>query len=192
MSIKKVQILNLEEITKEEFAPYGQIWGREEEAPIEVLNNMKYYSNNVDLGPEIEQIDAGLLVCNSRGKKIEYFERHPETSESFCILEGECIFVMAPGDNTQKKPDASLIQNFLYGCNKSSIVKKSIMTFDELVKVIRVLSIIHPILFSAWLEDRMSELSEILTARNCGLLQFMDRGIYAQASCSRRRRGQGV
>lgn len=117
MNIKKVQILNLEAITKEEFAPYGQIWGREEEAPIEVLNNMKYYSNNVDLGPEIEQIDAGLLVCNSRGKRIEYFERHPETSESFSMIEGECIFVMAPVDNTQKKPDVSLIKAFYMNGN---------------------------------------------------------------------------
>ena len=117
MNYKEVKIVNLEEITKEEFAPYGQIWGREEEAPVEVLNNLKYYSNNVDLGPEIEQIDAGLLVCNSSGKQIEYFERHPETSESFVIIEGECIFVMAPGDNTHMKPDVSLIKAFYMNGN---------------------------------------------------------------------------
>lgn len=112
MSVKEIKIINLEEVTSEEFAPYGQIWGREKGEPFETLEHLKYYSNNADLGPEVEKIDGGLLVCNKNGRIIKYFERHPETSENFIPIEGECIFVMAPGDNTKDKPDISHIMGF--------------------------------------------------------------------------------
>ncbi|KPJ62178.1 MAG: hypothetical protein AMJ42_00005 [Deltaproteobacteria bacterium DG_8] len=79
MSVKEIKIINLEEVTSEEFAPYGQIWGREEGEPFETLEHLKYYSNNADLGPGVEKIDGGLLVCNKNGRIIEYLERQKKT-----------------------------------------------------------------------------------------------------------------
>jgi ureidoglycolate hydrolase len=112
MRVEEVKIINLEEVTDEEFAPYGQIWGREKGEPYKTLEYLKYYSDNVDLGPQAEWVDGGLLVCNKKGRIIKYFERHPENSESFVPIEGDCIFVMAPVDNTKDKPDISRIKAF--------------------------------------------------------------------------------
>jgi len=112
MSVKQVKMIDLEEVSNEEFAPYGQIWGREEGEPLEVLENLKYYSDNADLGPAVEMVDAGLLICNEKGKDIQYFERHPETSENFIPIEGECVLVMAPRNNKEAKPDVSRIKAF--------------------------------------------------------------------------------
>jgi ureidoglycolate lyase len=112
MKVKEIKIVALEEVTEEEFAPYGQIMGREKGEPFETLEILKYYSKNADLGADNEKVDGGLLVCNGNAKKIKYLERHPETAENFIPIEGECIFVMAPTDNTKSTPDASAVKAF--------------------------------------------------------------------------------
>jgi ureidoglycolate lyase len=112
MSVQEVKILPLEEVSDKEFKPYGQIMGRETGEPNETLEILKYWTKNTDLGPENEKIDGGLLVCNKSGRKIKYLERHPQTAENFIIIEGECIFVMAPTDNMKEKPDSSRLKAF--------------------------------------------------------------------------------
>ena len=112
MDVKHLKIINLDGVTKEEFAPYGQIWGREEGEPLEVLENLKFYSYEAKLEPAVEMVETGLLICNEKGRNIHYFERHPETSETFIPIEGQCIFVMAPGDVGEAKPDVNRIRAF--------------------------------------------------------------------------------
>jgi ureidoglycolate hydrolase len=117
MSIKQLKINNLEEFSNEEFAPYGQIWGREEGEPLEVLENLKFYSYEEKLEPAVEMVESGFLICNEKGRKIRYFERHPETSEIFIPIHGQCIFVMAPGDDGEAKPDVSRLKAFYLSGN---------------------------------------------------------------------------
>jgi ureidoglycolate lyase len=112
MNIKQVQIIDLEEVSDAQFAPFGRIWGREAGEPEEVLENLKYYACNVDPATSNEMEEAGVLVCNEKGRDIRYFERHPETAESFIPIEGECIFVMAPGNIDEAKPEADKIKAF--------------------------------------------------------------------------------
>ena len=112
MKIKQLKISNLEDVSNEEFAPYGQIWGREEGEPLEVLENLKFYSYEAKLEPAVEMVETGLLICNEKGRKISYFERHPETSETFIPIEGQCVFVMAPGVDGEVKPDVNRIKAF--------------------------------------------------------------------------------
>jgi ureidoglycolate lyase len=112
MKIQEVKIIPLEEAGPEEFAPYGQIMGREEGEPYETLEILTYWTGNADLGPEGEKVDGGLLVCNRNGRTIRYLERHPETAENFVPIQGECLFVMAPADNSREKPDVSRIRAF--------------------------------------------------------------------------------
>ena len=112
MNTLEVKIVPLEETTAEEFAPYGQIMGREAGEPFETLEILKYWTKNADLGPENEKVDGGLLVCNKSGRNVKYFERHPETGEYFIPIEGECIFVMAPADNSKDRPDISRVKAF--------------------------------------------------------------------------------
>jgi ureidoglycolate lyase len=112
MKIHEVKIMPLDEVGEKEFEPYGQIMGREKGDPYETLEILTYWTKNADLGPDNEKVDGGLLVCNKRGRKIKYLERHPETAENFIIIEGECIFVMAPADNSQEKPDVSRLKAF--------------------------------------------------------------------------------
>ena len=112
MAVKEIKITPLEEVTAEEFAPYGQIMGRCEGEPFETLEILKYWTKNADLGPDNEKADGGLLLCNKSGKTIKYLERHPETAENFIPIENECIFVMAPADNASDKPDVSKLAAF--------------------------------------------------------------------------------
>jgi ureidoglycolate lyase len=112
MKLLDVKIVPLEEVSEEEFMPYGQIMGRVRGEPYETLEILKYWSKNVDLGPENEKIDSGLLLCNKSGRKVKYFERHPETAENFIPIEGECLFLMAPADNSKDKPDLAGIKAF--------------------------------------------------------------------------------
>lgn len=112
MKIHEVKIIPLEEVSPEELAPYGQIMGREEGEPYETLEILTYWTGNADLGPEGEKVDGGLLVCNRKGRKIRYLERHPETAENFVPIQGECLFVMAPADNSTEKPDVSRLKAF--------------------------------------------------------------------------------
>ena len=107
-----VKILPLDETTAEEFAPYGQVMRREEGEPYESLEHLKYWTKNTDLGPDNDKVDGGLLVCNKNGRNIKYFERHPETAEFFVLIEGECLFLMAPSDNSRDKPDISRAKAF--------------------------------------------------------------------------------
>ncbi len=107
-----VKIVSLESVSAAEFRPYGCIMGREVGEPFETLEILKYYTKNADLGPDNEKVDGGLLVCNESGKTIKYLERHPMTAENFIPIEGECVFLMAPADNTKKKPDISRLKAF--------------------------------------------------------------------------------
>jgi ureidoglycolate lyase len=112
MSVQEVKILPLEEVDDKDFKPYGQIMGPETGEPYETLEILQYWTKNADLGPENEKIDGGLLVCNKSGRKIKFLERHPQTAENFIVIEGECIFVMAPTDNMKEKPDLSRLKAF--------------------------------------------------------------------------------
>lgn len=111
MAAKEIKIQSFEAVTSEEFAPFGQIMGRTEGEPFETLDMLKYWSKNADLGPDNEKVDGGLLLCNKTAK-IEYLEMHPETSENFIPVEGECIFVMAPAGKTDEDPDISRLKAF--------------------------------------------------------------------------------
>ncbi|MBN1835935.1 MAG: hypothetical protein JW820_08790, partial [Spirochaetales bacterium] len=77
MKVLEVSIIPLEDVTDEEFAPYGQIMGRQKGNPYKSLEMLDYWTKNVDLGPEHEKVDYGLLVCNKKGRNIQFFERHP-------------------------------------------------------------------------------------------------------------------
>jgi ureidoglycolate lyase len=112
MKIVEVKIMPLEEVSEKDFKPYGQIMGRESGEPYETLEILKYWTKNADLGPDNEKVDGGLLVCNKNGRNIKYLERHPETAENFIMIEGECIFVMAPADNGKDSPDISRLRAF--------------------------------------------------------------------------------
>jgi ureidoglycolate lyase len=117
MNSKQLENINLEEVSNEEFAPYGQIWGREEGEPLEELVNLKFYAYNAELKPAVEMVETGLLVCNQKGMDIRYFERHPETSETFIPIEGECFFIMTPGDPGDTTPEVSRIRAFYLNGN---------------------------------------------------------------------------
>ena len=112
MKIHEVKIVPLEEVSAEEFAPYGQIMGRDHGEPYETLEILQYWTKDADLGPENEKVDGGLLVCNKNGRTIKYLERHPETGENFIPVEGECIFLMAPANNKKDVPDISQLKAF--------------------------------------------------------------------------------
>jgi len=112
MAVKEVKITPLEEVSPEDFAPYGQIMGRCDGEPFETIEILKYWTANADLGPDNEKADGGLLLCNKSGRTIKYLERHPETAENFIPIENECIFVMAPADNGSDKPDVSKLAAF--------------------------------------------------------------------------------
>jgi ureidoglycolate lyase len=117
MNVKQLKIINLEEVSKEEFAPYGQIWGRKEGEPLEALENLEFYSYETKLEPAVEMVETGLLICNEKGRRIRYFERHPETSETFIPIQGQCIVVMAPGNDGEVKPDVTRIKAFYLSGN---------------------------------------------------------------------------
>ena len=109
----EAQIVPLDEVTDEEFAPYGYIIGREKGEPRTSREILKYWTKTAELGPEEDQqVDCGLLVCSESARTIRYFERHPETSENFVPVQGECIFVMAPIELVADKPDVSRIKAF--------------------------------------------------------------------------------
>jgi ureidoglycolate lyase len=112
MKSHEVKIIPLEETSQQQFDPYGQIMGREEGQPYETLEILKYWTGNADLGPEGEKVDGGLLTCNKSGRTIRYLERHPETAENFVPIQGECLFVMAPADNSREAPDISRLKAF--------------------------------------------------------------------------------
>ena len=48
MRIHEVKIVPLEEVSAEEFAPYGQIMGREHGEPYETLEILQYWTNLLD------------------------------------------------------------------------------------------------------------------------------------------------
>jgi len=109
----EVQIIPLDCVTDEEFAPYGYIMGREKGEPKTSRDILQYWTKTAELGPDDDQqIDCGLLVCHKDARTVRYFERHPETSENFVPVQGECIFVMAPIDLAGEKPDVSRIKAF--------------------------------------------------------------------------------
>lgn len=112
LKVQEVKILPLVEVTKDEFAPYGQIMGREEGKPYEDIPILSYWTKNADLGPDNEKLDAGLLICRKVDRKVTMLERHPLTSENFIPLVGEVIFVMAPADNSKDVPNLAHIRAF--------------------------------------------------------------------------------
>jgi len=115
MKTKYVKIERLTDLTCDEFAPYGQIIGLEDAPPLEDLPYLNYWTHNVDIGPDEEKLDLGLLLCKpqSPGTPITKMERHPYTWEIFMPPVGEVVFVMAPTDVTGDKPDVDSIRAFL-------------------------------------------------------------------------------
>jgi ureidoglycolate lyase len=160
MKVQEVKIVPLEEVSAEEFAPYGQIMGREHGEPYETLEILKYWTKDADLGPEGEKVDGGLLICNKTGRVIKYLERHPETSENFVPVEGECIFLMAPADNTREKPDIDRMKAFYMNGRLGVAIHKGTwhwppIPLGETVKLVLVRK------GTLWEETEIKELKEL-------------------------------
>lgn len=119
MEKKYIKIEHLYNISQEDFAHYGQIVGLCNKPPLEDFENLKYYNENINLGPvekNVEEVSCGLLICKERkpGEPIVEFERHMLITETFIPLNGEgVIFVLAPADNSKDKPDTEKIRIFL-------------------------------------------------------------------------------
>jgi ureidoglycolate lyase len=115
MKTKYVKIERLTDLAPEEFAPYGQIIGLEDAPPLEDFPHLNYWTHNVDIGPDEEKLDLGLLLCKPQATdtSITKMERHPHTWEIFMPPVGEVVFVMAPIDVTGDKPDVDRIRAFL-------------------------------------------------------------------------------
>jgi len=119
MENRYIKIEHLYNVSKEDFAPYGQIVGLCNEPPLEDLENLKYYKENINLGPSeknVEEVTCGLLICKERkpGEPIVKFERHVLFTETFIPLNGgEVVFVLAPADNSKDKPNIEKIRIFL-------------------------------------------------------------------------------
>ena len=113
MEIKEIKVELLTEISPSDFKPYGQIMGLEDKVPLEDFVHLSYWAKNVDLGPDNEKIDGGLLLCKKVNSQITKMERHKMTSEIFIPLIGQTIFVMAPADNSKEMPDLTKIRAFL-------------------------------------------------------------------------------
>lgn len=138
METRDIFVEQFENMTDEEFKPYGQIFGIKKGDPSEDIEFVKCWSNNADLGSEPEAVD--LCYCNLKrvdervmasfaakkgmpawlegftgGSSVSKMERHPKTSESFFFLEGDVVFVVAPADNTSDTPDLGRVRAFL--CN---------------------------------------------------------------------------
>lgn len=95
----EIKYLKLERVTKENFDPYGEVLGLEEEGKlVEMLPHLRYWANNAYLGEINEKLDMGLIVntLDEHGYEFEKLERHPKTWEIFFPLEGQSVFVMAP------------------------------------------------------------------------------------------------
>lgn len=107
------------DIDPKEFEPYGQIVGLYNDPPMEDFDHLKYYKDNIKLGPsreKTEEVTLGLLHCKKRtpAKPIVKLERHPLFSETFIPLHGgEVVFVLAPTDNSKAEPDIDRLRIFL-------------------------------------------------------------------------------
>ena len=115
MKIKYVEIERLSDISSDAFAPYGQIIGLEDSPPLENFPHLSYWTHNVDIGPDEEKLDLGLLLCKPLppGTAVTKMERHPYTWEIFVPLVGEVVFVMAPTDTQGDAPDIARVRAFL-------------------------------------------------------------------------------
>jgi len=113
MEIRQIKVELLTEVSTADFQPYGQIMGLEEKAPLEDFAHLSYWTKNVDLDPDNEKLDLGLLLCKRTEAPIRKMERHKMTSEIFIPLTGQTIFVMAPADNSKEMPDLTRIRAFL-------------------------------------------------------------------------------
>jgi ureidoglycolate lyase len=115
MKTKYVEIERLTDISVDEFAPYGQIIGLEDSPPLEDFPHLNYWTHNVDIGPDEEKLDLGLLLCKPLppGTAITKMERHPYTWEIFMPPVGEVVFVMAPIDTQGDAPDIARVRAFL-------------------------------------------------------------------------------
>ena len=119
MKDRNIIIENIRNVDPKNFKPYGQIVGLYNEPPLEDFVHLKYYKENIVLGPSkegTEEVTLGLLHCKKRvaGEPIVKLERHPKFSETFIPLNGgEVVFIMAPADNSRKEPDVTKIRAFL-------------------------------------------------------------------------------
>ena len=82
------------EITKESFAPFGEILTRDEFPDVQIENEFDWYTTS----EKIQLSDlccTGLLNCRSREKKVIKMECHKESSEVLFPLQGDSILTVA-------------------------------------------------------------------------------------------------
>jgi len=116
MEDRYVNVVNIKDVSPQEFKPFGQILGLYNEPPLEDFPHLKYYKDNIDLGPGGEDVTMGLLYSKKKkpGDPIIKMERHKLFTETFIPLYGgEVVFVMAPADNSKDRPDTDRIEAFL-------------------------------------------------------------------------------
>jgi len=106
MEEMKLKVFPLSEMTDEEFAPYGEIIGREKGVS-KKTPGYEYWPENIDFGPNPELVVSGLFQINKESKKGKGLERHADISESFFPIEGKSLFILAPPDNSKSKPDTT-------------------------------------------------------------------------------------
>jgi len=114
MSKKTIVVERLSDITKEDFAAFGQIVGLDNYDPLEDFEHLNYWTQNVNLTASHDQIDLGLLLAKPMepGFRVKEMERHPSAWEIFFPLKGQFIFVLAPTDLKASVPDNNGIRAF--------------------------------------------------------------------------------
>lgn len=104
MGIRRIVVEDLAQIDPEDFEPYGCIIGRCAQVPFEDFPHLAYWTHHVDIGPDNEKLDMGLLVCRGFPGLVS-MESHPGTREIFLPLEGTAVFLLAPPDENRRKVD---------------------------------------------------------------------------------------
>ena len=113
MENKKLTVIPISDVTDEEFAPFGQIVGREK-GKGKVDPSFIYWTKNIDLGDNAEKVDVGLFQVDKTARKVRFFERHLNITETFMPIEGEGIFILGPPDDSNEKPDISKLKAFYF------------------------------------------------------------------------------
>jgi len=111
MKTRVIAVENLAQLAVEDFEQYGQIIGLQMGKPLEDFLHLKYWTRHVDIGPDNEKLDMGLLVCY-KSPGLVRMESHPHTREIFIPLEGKSILIVAPPDRDQYGPDLQKLRAF--------------------------------------------------------------------------------
>ena len=122
-------VLKAKELGTDDFAPYGRVVGRPEEAPDAAGPGWRWWGETAFLAPDGRRYGVGYLDLRPAEPAFDWAERHMTSVEMLIPVGGDCLVYVGPPDHRDEPgrlPDLRRFELFRVRQGQAVILEKGV------------------------------------------------------------------